>query len=100
MENHNHFELFGLPVRYEIDPAELDAAYRKLQGRVHPDRFVNATDAERRVAMQRATQGNEAYQTLKSPLGRATYLLSLRGHNVRSETRTDMEPGFLAQQLE
>jgi molecular chaperone HscB len=96
----NHFELFGLPARYDIDAAELDSAYRELQGRVHPDRFVNASDAERRVAMQRATQANEAYQALKSPLGRAVYLLGLRGHEVKSETRTDMDPAFLGQQLE
>jgi molecular chaperone HscB len=100
MENHTHFELFGLPARYEIDSAQLDAAYRELQGRVHPDRFAAASDAERRVAMQRATQANEAYQALKSPLGRAIYMLSLRGHDVRAESGSGIEPGFLAQQFE
>ena len=36
----NHFELFGLPARYRVDPAALDAAYRELQTEVHPDRFA------------------------------------------------------------
>jgi molecular chaperone HscB len=52
----------------------LDAAYRDVQNQVHPDRFVNATDAEKRVAMQWATRANEAYQTLKNPQKRAQYL--------------------------
>jgi molecular chaperone HscB len=96
----NHFQLFGLPVAYEVPMDALDRAYRELQGRVHPDRFANATEAERRVAIERATRANEAYQTLKSPLKRALYLLSLRGLDAGSESRTAMEPAFLAQQLD
>ena len=42
----NHFDLFHLPARFEVDMDALDAAYRDVQGQVHPDRFVNATDAE------------------------------------------------------
>jgi molecular chaperone HscB len=80
--------------------AALDAAYRDVQGRVHPDRFVNATDAEKRVAMQWATRANEAYQTLRNPLKRATYLLHLRGIDVQAENNTAMPPAFLMQQLE
>ena len=100
MNNHNHFELFGLPTQFAIDEDALDSAYRQLQSQVHPDRFANASDAERRVAMQRATQANEAYGTLRSPLDRAVYLMSLRGIDVRSETSTQLETSFLAQQLE
>jgi len=61
----NHFELFNLPQQFAVDAGALDSAYRDVQSRVHPDKFVNATDAEKRVAMQWATRANEAYQTLK-----------------------------------
>jgi molecular chaperone HscB len=96
----NHFELFGLPAQHCVAADELDRAYRELQSQVHPDRFASASDAERRVAMQRATQANEAYRTLRSPLRRAMYLLSLRGVDVNSESSAAMEPAFLGQQLE
>ena len=79
----NHFELFGLPVAYSVDPAALERAYRDLQGRVHPDRFASASEAERRVAMQWATRANEAYRTLRNPIDRARYLLSLKGFDTR-----------------
>ena len=46
----------------------LDRAYRDVQAQVHPDRFVNATEAERRASMQQATRVNEAYQTLRNPI--------------------------------
>jgi molecular chaperone HscB len=77
----------------------LDAAYRDLQGRVHPDKFAAASDAEKRVAMQWATRANEAYQTLKSPLKRASYLCELNGIDLAIESNTQMPTAFLMQQM-
>ncbi|MFD2368188.1 Fe-S protein assembly co-chaperone HscB [Pseudoduganella sp. GCM10020061] len=96
----NHFELFNLPQRFAVDADALDAAYRDVQGRVHPDRFVNATDAEKRVAMQWATRANEAYQTLKNPQKRAAYLCELNGVPLDMESNTAMPVEFLMQQME
>ncbi len=96
----NHFELLGLPVSFAVDPAALERAYRELQGRVHPDRFASASEAERRVAMQWATRANEAYRTLRSPVDRARYLLGLKGYDTGEESNTAMPPDFLMQQME
>ena len=96
----NHFELFNLAPRFAVDAATLDAAYRDVQSRVHPDRFVNATDAEKRVAMQWATRANEAYQTLKNPQKRARYLCELHGVDLQTESNTAMPMAFLMQQME
>ena len=96
----NHFDLFGLPATFTVDPSALDAAYREVQGQVHPDRFVNASDAEKRVAMQWATRANEAYQTLKNPMKRAQYLCELNGVDLRTESNTAMPMDFLMQQME
>ena len=96
----NHFELLGLPVSYAVDPRALDDAYRELQGRVHPDRFAFASEAERRVAMQWATRANEAYRTLRNPIDRARYLLGLKGFDTGEESNTSMPADFLMQQME
>ena len=48
----NHFALFNLPAEFALDSVQLDAAYREVQNKVHPDKFVSAPDAEKRVAMQ------------------------------------------------
>jgi molecular chaperone HscB len=96
----NHFELFQMPVMFEIDTQQLDAAYREVQGRVHPDKFVTATDAEKRVAMQWATRANEAYQTLKNPLKRAMCLCEMNGVDLATESNTNMPTAFLMQQIE
>jgi molecular chaperone HscB len=97
--NQNHFELFGVPVQFAVDAAGLDRRYRELQREVHPDRFVTAPDAERRASMQLATRVNEAYQTLRSPLRRAVYILQLRGVDPKFETDTAMPAEFLMEQM-
>ncbi|MBC3877056.1 Fe-S protein assembly co-chaperone HscB [Undibacterium sp. FT79W] len=96
----NHFELFQLPQQFAVDSAQLDRAYREVQNTVHPDKFVQASDAEKRVAMQWATHANEAYQTLKKPLKRATYLCQLQGVDLQTESNTSMPAAFLMQQME
>ena len=96
----NHFDLFHLPARFEVDMDALDAAYREVQGQVHPDRFVNASDTEKRVAMQWATRANEAYQTLRNPQKRAQYLCELNGVDLQTESNTAMPMAFLMQQME
>jgi molecular chaperone HscB len=95
----SHFELFGLPVAFAIDLAALDQLYRSLQAEVHPDRFASGSDAERLQSLQMATCVNEAYQTLKSPVSRARYLLQLRGVDTQEESNTAMPMDFLMQQM-
>jgi molecular chaperone HscB len=96
----NYFELFGLPVDFDLDADELSRRYRELQRRVHPDKFASGPDAERRVSMQLTTLVNEAYQTLRDPVRRARYLLGLGGTDPREETDTAMDPAFLMEQME
>jgi len=96
----NHFELFSLPVSFDVDSTSLSARYQDLQRSIHPDNFTNATDREKRLSMQQASVINEAYQSLKDPLKRAQYLLSLSGIDVKSDSNTVMDTAFLMQQME
>jgi len=96
----NHFALFQLPQRFAVDLTALEKAYHGVQNQAHPDKFAHATGAEKRVAMQWATRANEAYQTLKNPLKRATYLCELNGVDLETESNTAMPTAFLVQQME
>lgn len=95
----NYFEIFDLPTSYDIDLTELSTRYRKLQTAVHPDKFANASDLERRISMQQSALINEAYQTLKSPLLRARYMLQLKGVDLTNESSVNMDSEFLMQQM-
>ncbi len=71
-----------------------------LQKQVHPDKFANASDQEKRLSMQQTSWINEAQTTLKDPVLRATYLLKLKGTDIKLENETTMDAVFLMQQLE
>jgi molecular chaperone HscB len=96
----SYYELFQLPVSFEIDLDALSERYRRLQSSVHPDKFANAGDGERRLSMQQSARINDAFQTLKNPLRRARYLLQLNGVDMSVDTDTAMDPQFLMQQME
>lgn len=96
----DHFSLFGLKPGFALDAGALDTRYRAVQAEVHPDRFAGGSDAERRRAVQLSAQVNEAYQTLRSPLARARYLLGLLGVDTATDSNTAMPAEFLMAQME
>lgn len=97
----NFFELFNLPVSFQIDPDLLAERYRSIQRSVHPDRYANADKRELRLSLQYATLANEAVGTLRSPLKRAVYLLYLNGIDITADDKsTAMDADFLMQQIE
>lgn len=95
----NYFQLFNLPETYELDQQTLNDAYREQQGEVHPDRFANADEAEKLRAVQLSSYLNEAYETLKSPLRRAAYLLSMHDIDVEQVDQSDLGMDLLLEQI-
>jgi len=94
----DYFSVFGLQPSCEIDLGVLSVRYLQLQQVVHPDRFLRECDRSQRLAQQQAGQVNTAYNTLKSPLLRAKYLLELAGQQRPPET-TLHDKAFLVQQM-
>lgn len=98
--NDSDFELFAVPTTFAQDRAVLDARWKELQREAHPDRFAVQGSAAQRVAMQWSVRINEAYQRLKDPVRRASYLCELHGAPVDAENNTAMPGAFLMQQME
>ncbi|MDA5536510.1 co-chaperone HscB [Yersinia mollaretii] len=96
----DYFTLFGLPPRYQIDGNLVTTRYQELQRQFHPDRFANQPERERLASLQQAATINDAYQTLKHPLKRAEYMLSLQGFDLGNEQHTMRDTAFLMEQLE
>jgi len=94
------FELFGVPMQFAQDRAQLDARWKDLQREAHPDKFASQGAAAQRVAMQWSVRINEAYQRLKDPMRRAAYLCELGGAPIQAENNTAMPAVFLMQQME
>ena len=95
----NDFELFDVPAQFAQNRSVLDARWKELQREAHPDKFAAQGVAAQRLAMQWSVRINEAYQRLKDPLKRASYLCELNGVPISAETNTAMAPAFLMQQM-
>jgi molecular chaperone HscB len=95
-----HFELFGLQPAFDLPQPDLDDRFRRYQAAVHPDRYAGGSDAERRLALHLAANGNEAYRVLSDPTSRAAYLCEINDAPIDAERNTAMPADFLVQQLE
>lgn len=96
----DYFALFGLPVSYTLSQEQLAVRYQDLQRQYHPDRFASASAAEQLASVQHSATINQAWQTLRHPLTRAEYILSLHGFDLASEQHTVRDTAFLMEQLE
>lgn len=96
----DYFALFGMPIRYPIDYNLLTSRFYDLQRQFHPDRFVFQDVQKSLTVLQKAATINQAYQTLKYPLKRAKYILSLYGIDLSNEQHTVSDTAFLMEQLE
>ncbi len=94
------FELFEIPAQFAQDRSVLDAKWKDLQREAHPDKFAARGVAAQRIAMQWSVRINEAYNRLKDPLKRATYLCKLNGAPIEAHTNTSMPPAFMMMQIE
>jgi molecular chaperone HscB len=76
------FRVFGIPTAFSLNSEDLEKRYKELTKVLHPDRFARSDPPARRASLERSVQLNEAWQTLKDPVRRAEYLLSLQGVDV------------------
>ena len=85
-------------MQFNIDLNRLQKSYRIIQAEIHPDKFVSASQIEKNQSLIKSTEVNDAYQTLKNPIKRASYLIEM---NLNSEEKNStLTPSFLMQQME
>lgn len=93
------FALFGLPREFSLDKKKLKIAARNLLLQYHPDKLVNATQHEKRLAEQFTAHVNHAAAILETNLDRAAHLLTLCGIDANFDNRTIKDGAFLMAQM-
>lgn len=94
-----HFELFNLPITLKVDTSGLSKKYFELQRKYHPDRFVQATEAEQEETLQVSAQINKAFKTLKDEDETIKYVLQLKGL-LEEEEKYQLSSDFLMEVME
>ena len=78
----DYFAFLGVPRKLNLDAQDLEQRFRALSRQFHPDYFYNASPAERRASLERSSYLNDAYRTLRDPVRRVEYLLTLERGGV------------------
>lgn len=96
----DYFAFFGLPQKLQIDEPELEQRFHQLSWKLHPDNFVKASEFERNLALERSSELNDAYRTLREPVLRVEYLLQREGVRKEGATKQQAPPELLEEVFE
>ena len=95
----NYFELYGIPVSFEVDPDVLKKKYYELSRRYHPDFFTQASAEEQADVLEKSSQVNKAYKAFRDKDATMQYLLEMKGL-VEPEEKYQLDPMFLSEVMD
>jgi molecular chaperone HscB len=99
----DYFLFFGLPRKLNLDVAALEKEFYELSRHLHPDSHAKTDPQEQEWSLQKSSQLNDAYRTLKDPIARTEYLLKLEGVPLKEQSKQASEQaratGTLKQQV-
>jgi curved DNA-binding protein CbpA len=83
------YDVLGVPVG--ATDAQLRQAYRDKASRLHPDRWVDASAAERSASASSMREVNEAWRILGDPESRRSYDRSMAGPARLARNGNDLD---------
>ena len=94
------FDILGIAPTFDLDLAAAEQRYRDLSRVLHPDKHVGGSPGERRIALGKAVEVNEAWRLLRDPIRRAEALFRRHGVEVREGAEPKADPEFLMEMME
>src|SRR6266542_6416003 len=87
----DYFSFFGLQRLLNVDLEALEREMYALSRKLHPDLYVRSSEQERLWSLEQTSQLNDAYRTLRDPIGRTEYLLKLEGLKLDEQSKAATE---------
>jgi molecular chaperone HscB len=87
----DYFTFFGLPPKLKLDTTHLEREFYALSRHLHPDINAVHSDREQSWSLEKSSQLNDAYRTLKDPISRTEYLLRLEGVHLEEQSKAATE---------
>lgn len=87
----DYFSFFGLPRKLNVDPKQLEREFYGLSRKLHPDVYARAEGDEPGWSLEKTSQLNDAYRTLRDPIARTEYLLKLEGVKFEEQSKAATE---------
>jgi len=79
----DYFQRLGLPRHLTLDVQDLERRFHDLSRKIHPDLFQRRSEEEKAISLQNSAMLNTAYRTLRDPILRVEYLISLEEGAVK-----------------
>ncbi len=95
----NYFELFGLPIGFQVDTNKLRAAFMDIQRASHPDKFAQSNSYEQDEALERSALANKGFSLLNNKDQIMPYVLELKGI-IEADEKYALSPDFLMEMME
>jgi molecular chaperone HscB len=83
----DYFTFFDLPQKLNLDTAQLERDFYALSRKLHPDINAKANSNEQEWSLEKTSQLNDAYRTLKDPISRTEYLLRSQGVQLEEQSK-------------
>jgi molecular chaperone HscB len=87
----DYFTFFGLPYKLNLEPDKLEREFYGLSRHLHPDINAISSQDEQQWSLEKSSQLNDAYRTLKDPIMRTEYLLRLQGVQLEEQSKAATE---------
>ncbi len=94
------FSILGIPRAFDVDMRAAEKAHRELSRALHPDKYASAGASERRDALTKAADVNEAWRIVRDPVKRAEALFQLAGVEVGETKEPKPDAELLMEVLE
>jgi molecular chaperone HscB len=95
----NYFELFGLPIGFQVDTKKMRAAFMDIQRASHPDKFTQSNEFEQEEALEKSAIANKAFTLLQNPSAILPYVLEIKGF-LEADEKYALSPDFLMEMME
>ncbi len=95
----NYFELYDLPLSFNVDENNVKRKFYELSKRFHPDFYINEPEEKQQEILELSTLNNKAYQVLSHPQKRIPLILELKGLMSEGE-QYQLPQSFLMEMME
>lgn len=98
----NAFAVFAQPESFDVDLDTIEASFRSLQMKYHPDQNANSTEPLDAAEIEKkSSELNEAVRILRNPVLRAEHLMALKGSSpLQDESSRVDDPQLMFQLIE
>jgi molecular chaperone HscB len=94
------FTTLGIEARFDLDLKAVESRHRELSRTLHPDRYAGTPATERRLALGKAIEVNEAWRLVRDPIKRTEALLLRAGVAVGETHEPKPPPELLMEMME